>query len=436
MSSETTRLEPPPHLEVETLAVELVDGDEAGTRIEACSDVVTIGKAKDNDVVLTDRAVSRYHLELKVTKGGVEVTDLGSTNGTYLGSARIERAVVPVDAVLEVGRTKLKLSDGEGTTVPLSSGETTGLIVGDSEVMQRLMAQLEKVSSSEVPCLLMGESGTGKEVIARAIQMLSKRSDGPFVTVDCGAFSPNLVASELFGHEKGAFTGADRQHVGAFERAHGGVLFLDEIGELPLDLQPQLLGALERRRFRRLGGQREIDVDVQLVSATNRDLRVEVNEGTFRLDLYYRLAVVVLRLPSLRDRRDDVPLLVEHFLRDAGHDGPVTDVVPDEIMAGLKAHRWPGNVRELRNWVEATVAMGEAGELMSHEPRGMNATADDGELLVMPYKEARFRVLEDFERRYLERLIERARHNVSAAAREARMDRSYLLKLLQRHGLR
>ena len=303
-------------------------------------------------------------------------------------------------------------------------------------LIKDMMAQLEKVSSSEVPCLLMGESGTGKEVIARAIQMLSKRSDGPFVTVDCGAFSPNLVASELFGHEKGAFTGADRQHVGAFERAHGGVLFLDEIGELPLDLQPQLLGALERRRFRRLGGQREIDVDVQLVSATNRDLRVEVNEGTFRLDLYYRLAVVVLRLPSLRDRRDDVPLLVEHFLRDAGHDGPVTDVVPDEIMAGLKAHRWPGNVRELRNWVEATVAMGEAGELMSHEPRGMNATADDGELLVMPYKEARFRVLEDFERRYLERLIERARHNVSAAAREARMDRSYLLKLLQRHGLR
>ncbi|HHH30908.1 MAG TPA: sigma 54-dependent Fis family transcriptional regulator, partial [Polyangiaceae bacterium] len=311
--SETAQLEPPPRLAIKTLAVQLLDGDNAGQRVEASSEVLTVGKARDNDLVLSDKAVSRYHLELNVTERGVEVADLGSTNGTFLGSARIERAIVPLGSVLKVGRTSLELCDGEGATVPLSSGTATELVVGATPVMQRLMAQIEKVSDSEVPCLLMGESGTGKEVIARAIQSLSKRSRGPFVTVDCGAFAPNLVASELFGHEKGAFTGADRQHIGAFERAHGGVLFLDEIGELPLDLQPQLLGALERRQFRRLGGQKEINVDVQLVSATNRDLRVEVNEGTFRLDLYYRLAVVVLRLPPLRERRDDIPLLVEHF---------------------------------------------------------------------------------------------------------------------------
>ena len=435
--SETTRLEPPPHLAIMTLAVELLEGEDEGRRVEAESEVFTIGKAKDNDLVLSDKAVSRYHLELKVTDRGVEVTDLGSTNGTFLGSARIERAVVPLDSVLRVGRTTLKLCDGEGTTVPLSVGAAADLVIGSTPAMQRLMAQIEKIADSEVPCLLMGESGTGKEVMARAVQSLSKRSKGPFVTVDCGAFAPNLVASELFGHEKGAFTGADRKHVGAFERAHGGVLFLDEIGELPLDLQPQLLGALERRRFRRLGGQEEVDVDVQLVSATNRDLRVEVNEGTFRLDLYYRLAVVVLRLPPLRERRDDIPVLVEHFLREAGHEGPPDDVVPNEVMTALKAHRWPGNARELRNWVEATVAMGEASELFDAAPGGATpASAGDQELLAMPYKEARTRVLDDFERRYLERLIDRSKHNVSAAARQARMDRSYLLKLLQRHGLR
>ena len=433
--SHTARLDPPPHLRIKTLAVEIVEGPEKGQSLDSEDECVTIGKAKDNTIVLSDDAVSRYHLELRMTGRGIEVSDLGSTNGTFLGSARLDRATIPADSTLTVGRTKLRLSDGEGATVALHSSPILGSdVVGDSQAMRRLMAQAQRMADSEAPVLLFGESGTGKEVVARAIHALSGRRSKPFITVDCGAFSPNLVASELFGHEKGAFTGADRQHVGAFERADGGVLFLDEIGELPLELQPQLLGALERRRFRRVGGRNEIEVDVHVVSATNRDLRQEVNEGTFRLDLYYRLAIVVLRLPALRERAEDIPRLVEHFLREGGHEGPVVDVVPEEIMQALAKHRWPGNVRELRNWVEATLALGEAGEI-SEAVTSARPASEDG-VMHLPYKEARAIVLEKFENTYLKRLITESDNNVSAAARKARIDRTYLLKLLQRHDLR
>jgi DNA-binding NtrC family response regulator len=253
------------------------------------------------------------------------------------------------------------------------------------------------------------------------------------VTVDCGALSPTLVASELFGHERGAFTGADRQHVGAFERAEGGTLFLDEIGELPGALQATLLGVLERRRFRRLGGRADITVDVRIVSATHRDLRAEVNAGTFRLDLYYRLAVVVMRVPPLRERVDDIPLLVEHFLRESGHDGPVAELFSPAALRSLAEHHWPGNVRELRNLIEATLAMGEAPVLERTGQAVAGAAADP---TTVPYKDARAAVLAEFERRYLSALLARAHGNVSLAAREARMDRSHLIDLLRRHQLK
>jgi DNA-binding NtrC family response regulator len=242
----------------------------------------------------------------------------------------------------------------------------------------------------------VGESGTGKELFARAVHEHSKRADGPFVVVDCASLTPTLVASELFGHEKGAFTGADRRHQGAFERADGGTIFLDEIGELPEQLQPNLLGVLERRRFRRLGGRDEIEVDVRVVSATNRDLRAEVNAGTFRLDLYYRLAVVRFAVPSLRERPEDIPILIEHFLREAGETAPMGEVVPPAVMAGLQRHHWPGNVRELRNYVEATVAMGETPELEAGLSQGGDPGVAAGgpsipvnAVLDLPYKEAR-----------------------------------------------
>jgi len=288
--------------------------------------------------------------------------------------------------------------------------------------------------------------------VARALHELGPRREAPFVTVDCGSLSPTLVASELFGHERGAFTGAERQHAGAFERANGGTLFLDEIGELPASLQPSLLGALERRRFRRLGGRADISVDLRIVSATNRDLRAEVNAGTFRLDLYYRLAIVVLQVPPLRERADDVPLLVEHFLRECGHAGPVGELISPAAMKSLGTHRWPGNVRELRNLIEATVAMGEPPRLEPDQaPDGGPRDGDPGgagapggipssdliaSLLEQPYGAARTALLAEFESRYLRRLLERAGGNVSRAARDARMDRSHLIDLLHRHQLR
>jgi len=281
--------------------------------------------------------------------------------------------------------------------------------------------------------LVIGESGTGKELVARGLHDLGRRAAGPFVAVDCAALSPALVASELFGHERGAFTGADRQHVGAFERAHGGTLFLDEIGELSAALQASLLGALERRRFRRVGGTADIAIDVRVASATHRDLRAEVNSGAFRLDLYYRLAVVTLALPPLRERPEDLELLVSHFLREAGHAGPLDAVFPPATMRALATHRWPGNVRELRNLVEAALAMGEPPPLDAAPPPG----ADPIErVLALGYRDARQRLLHEFEARYLAALFERADRNVSRAAREAGMDRSHLLELLQRHKLR
>ncbi|MCZ7683815.1 MAG: sigma 54-interacting transcriptional regulator [Sandaracinaceae bacterium] len=231
-------------------------------------------------------------------------------------------------------------------------------LIGRSEVMRRAMAWVKRAARSDASVLLVGESGTGKELVARAIHDDGKRAEQPFVTVDCGALAPTLVASELFGHEKGAFTGADRQRAGALEMANHGTLFLDEIGELPSELQPALLGALERRTFRRVGGQAEVPVDVRVIAATNRDLRSEVNSGGFRLDLYYRLAVLRLELPPLRARTGDVVLLIEHFLRERGSPGPVSELFSEAELAELSRHHWPGNVRELRNLVEATLALG------------------------------------------------------------------------------
>jgi len=304
--------------------------------------------------------------------------------------------------------------------------------------MRKLMLQVERAAKSEVTVLVVGESGTGKELVARALHDLGPRREAPFVTVDCGSLAPTLVASELFGHEKGAFTGANQQHVGAFEQAHRGTLFLDEIGELPAQLQTTLLGALERRRFRRLGGRSDVEVDVRVVSATNRDLRAEVNRGAFRLDLFYRIAVVSLSLPPLRERKEDVPMLIEHFMRAAGHEEAVDALFPPKAMIELSEHRWTGNVRELRNAVEATLAMGETPPLSVAGREGASTASSDpvAPLLEMKFKDARGRLVAEFEERYLRRLLARSDESISRAAQEAGLDRSHLTHLLKRHGLR
>jgi len=417
---------------IQTLVAEVMEGPDAGRRCQADSDTLSVGTAQGNDLLLNDNTVSRYHLELSRRPEGILVVDAGSKNGTYHGAARIERAIVPVQTMLRLGMTALRLGDGQAVTLAVHEQEALAGLRGRTPAMRRLLHRVEKAAQSDAAVLLVGESGTGKEVIAHALHDLGPRAHKPFVTVDCGALSPTLVASELFGHERGAFTGADRQHVGAFERAQGGTLFLDEVGELPAALQATLLGVLERRRIRRLGGRTELAVDVRVLSATHRDLRAEVNAGTFRLDLYYRLAVVVMHVPPLRERADDIPLLVEHFLREGGHDGPVAELFSPAALRSLAEHHWPGNVRELRNLIEATLAMGEAPAL---EPAAAPVGAAE-DVAALPYKDARAAVLHDFERRYLTALLERSQGNVSLAAREARMDRSHLIDLLRRHQLR
>jgi len=423
-----------PGIPIRTLCVQVLEGPDTGKAHRAAGDTLAIGTADGNDLVLADDSVSRYHVELSRGRVGVRIIDCGSTNGTIVNGVTVAAGEAPAGCMLQLGRSKLRVTDGDEVTLELHRENQLAGMVGRSSAMRRLMSEIERAARSEVSVLVVGESGTGKELVARALHDLGPRAAGPFVAVDCGALAPSLVASELFGHERGAFTGAEAQHVGAFERAHGGTLFLDEIGELPLALQVSLLGALERRKLRRLGGKADIAFDVRVVSATNRDVRGDVNSGAFRLDLYYRLAVVTLRLPPLRDRTQDIELLVEHFLREAGHDGPVDRLISPATMRSLTSHHWPGNVRELRNLIEATLAMGEPPPLVAVDPAAPGDVI--APLLGQSYRIARETLLHEFERRYLTALLERARGNVSRAAREAQMNRSHLLELLQRHHLK
>ena len=431
------------------LRVEVTHGPDRGRTHRASTDTITIGTADGNDLVLSDETVSRYHLELARQDDRIVVRDHGSTNGVSLGQAFLREATVSPGVTLGLGRTQIRVDDGDTVRVELHSDEALGDLRGRTAQMRGLMARITRAAATDVSALLLGETGVGKEVIARAIHTHSPRAGRPFEVVDCGALMPTLIASELFGHERGAFTSADRQHIGAFERADGGTLFLDEIGELPATLQSGLLGALERRSFRRLGGHDVINVDVRLICATNRDLRREVNAGRFRQDLYYRVAVLLLKIPPLRERTADIPLLVEHFLNEAGHAGSVDEVIPPSVMASLKHHHWPGNVRELRNFVEAAVAMGETPHLDPYAAEGVaedgDAENDSGQLFYpsavrrlskLSYKDARNALLHDFEIFYLQQLMDQCRGNVSKAARDAKMNRSYLIQMLKRHDIR
>jgi DNA-binding NtrC family response regulator len=432
----THPLESSKSITIRTLQVEVIAGPDSGRHIEAPEDRLTVGTAETNDLVLSDPTVSRFHLELTAVEGGVALRDLGSRNGTWLSGAALERARVPLGTVLTVGRSQFRILDGTSRSVDAHRAPVMQGLLGADPQMRRLMGAIQRVAPTGVSVLVTGESGTGKELVARALHDLSDRAAGPFVVVDCGALTPTLVASALFGHERGAFTGADRKHIGAFERAHGGTVFLDEIGELPLALQPQLLGVLERKRFLRLGASDEVQVDVRILGATNRDLRSEVNRGVFREDLYYRLATVTLAVPPLRDRKDDIPMLLEHFLREAGSTAPLDQIFPADVVEQLRRHGWPGNVRELRNMVEATLAMGEMPPQRPSTPGTSNVLELDDAILAMSYGNARSAVLDAFELRYLAHLMGSGKGSVASAARLADMDRSYLIKLLQKHRLK
>jgi DNA-binding NtrC family response regulator len=427
-------------LPVRAVEVAVKRGPDAGRKIVARGASLTVGTAPGNDLVLADPKVSRYHLELSAVGDRIRVADKDSTNGTQIGPVHVRGAAVtvPPGTLVGVGDSSLHIADGGLVMLELHGDDSIAGLVGHSAVMRQLMARITKLASADVPILVLGESGTGKELVARALHDLGPRAEGPFVTVDCGALAPTLVASELFGHERGAFTGADRAHAGAFERAHGGTLFLDELGELPEPIQVALLGAIERARFRRVGGTKEIEVDLRFVTATNRDLRARVNAGTFRLDLYHRLAVVLLEIPPLRERAGDIVPLVEHFLAQAGRPMPAHALFNADDLARLERHAWPGNVRELRNVVSRALATGEPPRPDPVQQALAAATAhgDPVDALVdQPYREARRALLDHFEVRYLRALLERTGGNVRAAARMAEMDRSYLTELLRRHGL-
>ncbi|MBK6695262.1 MAG: sigma 54-dependent Fis family transcriptional regulator [Myxococcales bacterium] len=437
METDGTHRQRRPGIPVRTLRAVVTEGPDAGLSFVAPEDVLTVGTAEGNGLRLTDRTVSRFHLELRRLNEGILTTDLGSTNGTRVAAATLDGARVVVDpgATIRIGSTTLRVEDGDEVVVRTFEIDSIGGLLGRSAVMQRLFASISQLGSTNAPVLIVGESGTGKELIARAIHEIASQ-DAPMATVDCAATVPALFASELFGHERGAFTGAEQRREGAFSLANHGTIFLDEIGELSPEIQSLLLGVLERRRFRRVGGSDDVTVDVRVISATHRDLRADVNAARFRLDLFFRLAVVTLRVPALRERREDIPLLVEHFLREAAFEGPVEAVFPEEAMRRLIAYHWPGNVRELRNVVEAAIVLGaprDLGNLSSTESFGGAETF--AAVRPLGYRAARKVVVDAFERDYLQALLERSGGSVRQAARVAQMDRSYLTELLQRHQI-
>ena len=439
----STAQHPTTSAQFRAFAVEVLNGPQSGQRAVTDGDTFTVGSAPTNDLVIRDPTVSRFHFELRRVDDRILLADNGSLNGTKSGGVFVSRGVVSAGAILLCGRIRLRVERGE--PIDLETHDDTQLngVHGRSLAMRRVMARVKQASQTDVSILIHGETGVGKEIIARTLHNMSARRDRPFEIVDCGTLHPDLIASDLFGHEEGAFTGAQRIRRGAFERAHGGTLFLDEIGEIPASMQVALLGALERRTFRRVGGEETINVDVRIVSATNRDLRERANSANFRLDLYYRLAVVRLFIPPLRERLEDIEVLVRHFLREMGIDDEsrVTD-----IISAVDTHSWPGNVRELRNFVEAAVALGEPpgldGDNNDHEDTidDLSETGVAGPQRTpssdpISYKDARSLVLAKFEQRYLRALLTQTHGNVSKAARVGGINRSYLRQLIARHGL-
>jgi two-component system, NtrC family, response regulator GlrR len=395
--------------------------------------VCRIGSAGDCDIVISEPTVSRAHAELTLTPQGIVVRDLGSRNGTFYLGQRVEKATLSPGATLTLGAVVVSL---ESDTAPSSeqveyASDVYHDLFGRSQPMKRLFGMLTRIESSLSPVLVQGESGTGKEMVARAIHERSSLAGKPFVALNCGALPRDLIGSELFGHRKGAFTGAIDARKGAFETANEGTLFLDEIGELPLELQPMLLRVLETGEVRPLGGDAPKLVRVRLIAASNRDLELDVQEGRFREDLFYRLAVIRLHMPALRERIDDIEPLAQRLAAEAG----LARGLDAPVVERLKARPWPGNVRELRNTVQAYVALG-----VLPEPTRSKAATLDLALREMadprhPYADQKDALVDRFTALYLEVLLDAAGGNQTVAARWAGLDRGYLGRLIAKYGV-
>jgi DNA-binding NtrC family response regulator len=421
------------------LLVRVEEGSDEGKQATIGKDGLSMGAGSACGLVLTDPAVSRNHAQFLPSRGGALVRDLESRNGTYVGGARIQEALVPIGGEVVVGGTRLRIVDGGGPQLPPSTRERFGQLLGASRVMREVFAVLELAAPTDATLLIEGPSGTGKELTARAIHDHSQRASGPFVIFDCGTVQKDLLASALMGHKKGAFTGADRDRPGAFVEAHGGTIFIDELGELPLESQTQLLRVLESGTVTAVGDDKQRKVDVRVVAATNRDLMTMVEEGAFRLDLFHRLAVVHVRIPSLKDRLDDLPALIRGFYEGRGTDA---GAIEGDNLDRLRAHPWEGNVRELRNVLERSFVLSgadapfQALNLWLGPSQAASPTSafhvDSG----LPFKEAKEAVVEQFEAAYLPDLLSRHEGNLSAAARHAGLSRRHLRALLVKHGLR
>lgn len=396
-----------------------------------------VGSGPDADLVVHARAVSRRHAVLSLVPEGVLVEDLESTNGTFYLGHKVEKLRVSLGATLMLGSTRVVLEseeDSESVSIDTSRAHSSTYeqlareldFVASSSAMCGVLAIIDRLRNSTATVLVAGESGVGKEVVAAALHRTSPVAKGPFVAINCGAISRDLIASELFGHVRGAFTGASEARHGAFASAHDGTLFLDEIGELPLDVQPTLLRAIETGEIRAVGSDRTQRVRVRLIAATNRDLAARVVAGSFREDLYYRMVVVPLVVPPLRERREDIEPLALAFARSVGLQGLSSTVVEQ-----LKAHSWPGNARELRNTIVAYAALGN----VSFAPVPSNAPAPLPVDPDRPYTDQRDELCDRFTRAYLEDLLLRAGGNLSKAARMAKLDRSYLGRLLTKAGV-
>jgi transcriptional regulator with GAF, ATPase, and Fis domain len=428
----------------------VVTGPESGREVEIGKPRVTGGRSMINDLVLSDKAISGTHFEIVAADDGYRLRDLDSTNGLYCGDLRVREIYLKPGLQFRVGHSELRFQPtSEIVEIALSKRDSFEEVIGGSVKMREIFATLEKVAPSELTVMVTGETGTGKEMIARGIHHASQRKSKPFVVLDCGAIPKDLIESTLFGHEKGSFTGAVGQHHGCFEQAHGGTIFLDEIGELDINLQPKLLRVLENRELKRVGGDRLIKIDVRVIAATNRDLRAMVNAGTFREDLYFRLSVIHVEMPPLRERREDISPLAEVFLREiGGRRGMAMAFAPDALQT-LTGHSFPGNVRELKNVVERAASLSEGAVVTRKElvfnrdgaPPPRSGNTDGGAVPPvelqpgLDFKEAKQRVVDSFELLYLKALLERHEGNITRSAQEAGLTRYHLRELLKRHGL-
>jgi DNA-binding NtrC family response regulator len=429
---------PPPAASFELAVVEGPQAGKASFVIDAeVPGVVHIGHSPSCALVLDDPAASRRHASLELVGSRLRIVDLESANGTFVDGVAIVEAYLAGGELVRLGGSALRVVRRDVPQAELPHESAFGRVLGQSTEMRRLYPVFERLARTTVSVLIEGETGTGKELLAEAIHESGPRADGPYVVFDCTAVAPNLVESELFGHEKGAFTGAVGSRRGVFEQAHGGTLLLDEIGDLDAPLQAKLLRVLERGEIKRVGGERTIKVDVRILSATRRDLDRQMQAGRFRDDLFHRLAVARVELPPLRRRRGDVPLIARRFWKELGGEERALSMA---TLTRWSQHTWPGNVRELRNAVARELALGGLPDHAQPTSEERPAPAADGNIieevigLGMPYSRARAHVLAAFEARYIEQMLARHGGNVMRAAAASGLARRYFQLLRVRSG--